>query len=173
MTRALVALVALVLAGCAGKAPAPAVSPATRAEPPAPSPAVPAPPAAAPATGAPPPAAAAPGTPAADPPRPASSPTAPAPATPAPDPAPAPRILYVKTHLANFRAGAGTSMRILRVLRQGARLEVLETRSAWLRVRLDDGQEGWVAESVTSATAPVTPAMTPFRAPGVRQLAGA
>ena len=35
-----------------------------------------------------------------------------------------------------------------------ARLEVLETRDDWLRVRLDDGPEGWVAESVTSATAP-------------------
>jgi SH3-like domain-containing protein len=59
----------------------------------------------------------------------------------------------VKTHLANFRAGAGTTARILRVLRQGARMEVLETRNDWLRVRLDDGQEGWVAESVAS-TAP-------------------
>jgi SH3-like domain-containing protein len=63
-------------------------------------------------------------------------------------------VLYVKTHLANFREGAGTGMRILRVLRQGARLEVLEERSDWFRVRLDDGQEGWVAASVTSATAP-------------------
>jgi SH3-like domain-containing protein len=60
----------------------------------------------------------------------------------------------VKTHLANFREGAGTNVKILRVLRRGARLQVLETSSDWLRVRLDDGQEGWVAESVTSATAP-------------------
>jgi SH3-like domain-containing protein len=60
----------------------------------------------------------------------------------------------VKTHLANFREGAGTSMRILRVLRQGARLEILEERNDWLRVRLDDGQEGWVAASVTAPTAP-------------------
>jgi SH3-like domain-containing protein len=60
----------------------------------------------------------------------------------------------VKTHLANFREGAGTAAKILRVLRRGARLEVLETRNDWFRVRVDDGQEGWVAESVTSATAP-------------------
>jgi SH3-like domain-containing protein len=60
----------------------------------------------------------------------------------------------VKTHLANFREGAGTTMRILRVLRQGARLEILEERADWVRVRLDDGLEGWVAASVTSATAP-------------------
>jgi SH3-like domain-containing protein len=67
----------------------------------------------------------------------------------------------VKTHLANFREGVGTSRKILRVLPQGARLQVLEARANWLRVRLDDGQEGWVAESVTSATAPVTPAHGP------------
>jgi SH3-like domain-containing protein len=67
---------------------------------------------------------------------------------------PAPKVLYVKTHLANFREGAGTAAKILRVLRRGARLEVLETRNDWFRVRVDDGQEGWVAESVTSATAP-------------------
>jgi N-acetylmuramoyl-L-alanine amidase len=60
----------------------------------------------------------------------------------------------VKTHLANFREGPGTTIKILRVLRRGARLEVLETRNDWFRVRLDDGQEGWVAESVTSAAAP-------------------
>jgi SH3-like domain-containing protein len=71
-------------------------------------------------------------------------------------------VLYVKTHLANFREGAGTSRKILRVLRQGARLQVLETRTTWLRVRLDDGQEGWIAESVTSVTAPITPARAPL-----------
>jgi SH3-like domain-containing protein len=67
---------------------------------------------------------------------------------------PAVKVLYVKTHLANFREGAGTGRRILRVLRQGARLEILEERSDWFRVRLDDGQEGWVAASVTSAAPP-------------------
>jgi SH3-like domain-containing protein len=71
-------------------------------------------------------------------------------------------VLYVKTHLANFREGAGTSRKILRVLRQGVRLQVLETRTTWLRVRLDDGLEGWIAESVTSVTAPVTPARGPL-----------
>jgi SH3-like domain-containing protein len=76
-------------------------------------------------------------------------------------PAPPPQILYVKVHLANFREGVGTSRRILRVLPQGARLQLLESRASWLRVRLDDGQEGWIAESLTSATAPVTPTRTP------------
>ena len=64
------------------------------------------------------------------------------------------KVLYVKTHLANLREGGGTGTKILRVLRQGTRLEVLEERQEWYRVRLEDGQEGWVAASVTAATAP-------------------
>jgi SH3-like domain-containing protein len=67
---------------------------------------------------------------------------------------PAKKTVYVKVSQANFREAAGTSGKILRVLRRGSRLEVLETRNDWLRVRLDDGPEGWIAESVTSDTAP-------------------
>ncbi len=165
MTRALVTLVALAVVGCAtGQPPKPEAPASPAAQPP---PAAPPPPPAAAAAPAPAPApparAAAPATPAPAPaPRPAPTP-APAPAAPAPAaaqapaapaPAPAPKLVYVKTHLANFREGAGTNAKILRVLRQGARLQVLETRNDWLRVRLDEGQEGWVAESITSATAP-------------------
>ena len=112
------------------------------------------PPPAAPAT--PPPSA----PPAAPPPPAAPAAPAPAPARPpapvaAPAPAaPAKKTVYVKVSQANFREAAGTSGKILRVLRRGSRLEVLETRNDWLRVRLDDGPEGWVAESVTSDTAP-------------------
>ena len=148
MMRALVALVAVLLAGCAGPKP-----PAPASVPPAPVPAASQPSVAMPAPTA-------PTTPTPDPP----STAAPAPAAPAPEPAPVVQILYVKTHLANFREGVGTSRRILRVLSQGERLQVLESRSNWLRVRLNDGQEGWIAESVTSATAPVTPTHAP--APG-------
>ena len=162
MTRALVAFTALVvLVGCGGpKPPAPA-STAPRSEP-ATSVAVPQ---STPPSGA---APASPSAPASAPQTatpPAAAPPAPSPSV-APDPAQTPQVLYVKTHLANFREGAGTSRKILRVLRQGARLQVLETRTTWLRVRLDDGLEGWVAESVTSVTAPITPARAP--APRVR-----
>jgi SH3-like domain-containing protein len=101
----------------------------------------------------------------------------PGPAVPTPNlelaPVPSAQILYVKTHLANVREGVGTSRRILRVLPQGARLRVLESRANWLRVRLDDGQEGWIAESVTSATAPVTPTRAPAPRPRPPQIARA
>jgi uncharacterized protein YgiM (DUF1202 family) len=152
---ALVVLVVMILLGCAPKAAAPpavqpqAAAPTAPAAPPAPAPA---PPPSAPATPPPsappttPPPAAAPAAPAPPPARP------PAPAAPAT--APAKKTVYVKVSQANFREAAGTSGKILRVLRRGSRLEVLETRNDWLRVRLDDGPEGWVAESVTSDTAP-------------------
>jgi hypothetical protein len=153
MMGTLVTLIAvLLLVGCAQPKP-----PAPRAEPPPPAISAPAttpPPAPAPVPA---PQVAAPAAPAA-PATPATTPAAPV--APAPDAA-HPQVLYVKTHLANFREGVGTSRKILRVLRQGARLQVLESRASWLRVRLDDGQEGWIAESVTSATAPVTPARAP------------
>ena len=149
---ALVVLVAMILLGCAPKPAAPpAVQPQATAPaaPPAPAPA---PPPAAPAT---PPSSAPPATP---PPAPAPAAPAPPPARPpapaAPATAPAKKTVYVKVSQANFREAAGTSGKILRVLRRGSRLEVLETRNDWLRVRLDDGPEGWVAESVTSDTAP-------------------
>jgi uncharacterized protein YgiM (DUF1202 family) len=161
MTRVFVAFVALVLAACGGpKPPAPASS-GPRSEPTPPAITAPAtPPAAAPAPQA---------TGPVSPVPPAAS-TAPAPVD---APAPTPQVLYVKTHLANFREGAGTSRKILRVLRQGVRLQVLETRTTWLRVRLDDGQEGWIAESVTSVTAPVTPAHTPLPRGGSPRVAKA
>jgi uncharacterized protein YgiM (DUF1202 family) len=154
---ALVVLVAMILLGCAPKPAAPpavqpqAAAPTAPAAPPAPAPA---PPPSAPATPPPsappttPPPAAAPAAPAPPPARPLAPAAAPAPA------APAKKTVYVKVSQANFREAAGTSGKILRVLRRGSRLEVLETRNDWLRVRLDDGPEGWIAESVTSDTAP-------------------
>jgi uncharacterized protein YgiM (DUF1202 family) len=166
MRHVRVALVILILMGCAPKPPAPpstipgsapaaptgASAPAAA---PAPSP-TPAPQQPTPLPASPPPSA--PPAPSGPPaPRPAPPPASPAPApTPprAPVPGPTAKIVYVKTHLANLREGGGTSMKILRVLRQGTRLEVLEERSEWFRVRLQDGQEGWVAASVTAPTAP-------------------
>jgi uncharacterized protein YgiM (DUF1202 family) len=108
-----------------------------------------------------------PAAPAPTPAAPAPAPQAPAPAAPAPAPAapaatpPAPpaqapmesaRALFIKTSLANFREAPGTRGRILAVLRKGTRVDVLEARNQWYRVRLADGREGWVAESVTAAT---------------------
>ena len=73
-----------------------------------------------------------------------------APAPPAQEPK---EKLAIKTSLANLRAAPGNRAKIIGVLKQGTRLEVLEERDQWFRVRVEDGREGWVAESVTSAPA--------------------
>jgi N-acetylmuramoyl-L-alanine amidase len=52
---------------------------------------------------------------------------------------------------ANFRAQPGRRGRILAVLKRGTRVEVLEEKDDWFRVRLEDGREGWIAESVSAA----------------------
>jgi uncharacterized protein YgiM (DUF1202 family) len=67
---------------------------------------------------------------------------------------PARRILYIKTAFANLRAGPATAAKALGVLKKGTRLEEHETRSQWHRVKLEDGREGWVAQSVASETPP-------------------
>jgi N-acetylmuramoyl-L-alanine amidase len=70
--------------------------------------------------------------------------------TPSPEPREA---LAIKTSLANLRETPGSKGRIIGVLKQGTRVEVLEEKDQWFRVRVEDGREGWVAESVTTGTA--------------------
>lgn len=101
-------------------------------------------------------------SPPAEPARPAPTPLpAPAPSTPPPASAATPPIIarvmgtrYAKTPTANLRDAAGTMGKIVVVIRGGTKLEVLETKAGWHRVRLPDGREGWIADSVTSATPP-------------------
>jgi curli biogenesis system outer membrane secretion channel CsgG len=117
---------------------------------------------------------AAPAQPAAPPPpivAPPAEPARPAPAPPAARPAPAPapgpgvaaippapaRVIgtrYVKAPTANLRDAAGTMGKVLVIIRRGTKLEVLETKAGWHRVRLTEGKEGWIADSVTSETPP-------------------
>lgn len=132
---------ALSLAGCESTKPAKGdATAASQPAAPAPAPAAPAPASQAPAPAVPAPAPAAP----------APTPPAPAPAPPEQAPMESARALFIKTALANFREAPGTNARILAVLRKGTRVDVLEARNQWYRVRLADGREGWVAESVTA-----------------------
>ncbi len=76
--------------------------------------------------------------------------TAPLPEPPARE-RPATSVLLVGVQRANLRQSPDVKARILAVLTKGTKLTVLEKSAQWYRVRLDDGKEGWVAESVTSA----------------------
>jgi curli biogenesis system outer membrane secretion channel CsgG len=87
-------------------------------------------------------------------PAPASPPAGAKPAAPAAPPATVIGMRFVKTPTANLRDGSGTSGKIIQSVRRGTRLEVLETRGGWHHVRLPDGKQGWMADSVTSPTPP-------------------
>lgn len=149
--RLAVLFCALVLTACAGEVKQ--APPTAQTEPPPPAttaPAAPPPPAttAAPAPAPPPQAAPPPATP--PPPRPSSTPTReepPAKATPE-----APKRLVVSVGQANLRDKADTKAKILQVLTKGTKLTVVSKGNQWYRVRLDNGREGWVAESVVTAS---------------------
>lgn len=125
----------------------------SQAEPPRPSAPTP------PASGAPAPRPPASPPPVAPAPRPAR-PTAPAPrpasppnVTPSPPSVPI-GMRFVKTPTANLRDSGGTAGKIIQSIPKGTRLEILETRGVWHHVRLPDGKQGWLADSVTSPTPP-------------------
>jgi outer membrane biosynthesis protein TonB len=119
--------------------PAPAPAPAAKpAPPPAPKPA-PAPPAAT---------ATAPAAPApAPPPAPAPMP-APAPQEPPKAAAESPQTLVVSVGRANLRENPDTKSKILSVVTKGTKVTVVSKGDQWYRVKLGNGTEGWLAESV-------------------------
>ncbi len=88
---------------------------------------------------------------------PAATPSAPAPPS-APsrqEPAPAQRSQPVLTVVitvpqANLRDAGDPKAKVVRVLPKNTRVTVFGKANQWYLVRLDDGTEGWVAESVTS-----------------------
>ncbi len=78
-------------------------------------------------------------------------PSAPSRQEPAPPQKDAPVItLVISVPRANLRAGGGLKAKVIRLLTKNTRLTVLGKANQWYLVRLDDGTEGWVAESVTS-----------------------
>ncbi|MBS3919491.1 MAG: SH3 domain-containing protein [Deltaproteobacteria bacterium] len=64
---------------------------------------------------------------------------------------PEPRIVYVNWPKVSLREGPGTEFKILAEITKGAGLALIEERGAWLKVRLEDGREGWVGKATTSA----------------------
>jgi uncharacterized protein YgiM (DUF1202 family) len=146
--RVFVLLTLAFLAACAPevKQPAQVGSQAEPAQPAAPAPSTP--PGPAPAPTAQPPAAP---PPAATPPRPSPTPAREEPAPKAP--AEAPKRLVVSVGQANLREKPDGKSRILQVLTKGAKLVIVSKGNQWYRVRLDNGREGWVAESVVTPAA--------------------
>lgn len=92
---------------------------------------------------------------------PPSSPTT-APSTPSSVPQasqqPNARTAEIMLVLVNLRKGPGMNFKIIRLLKKGTKLTILEEKEGWLRVQLEDGIEGWVGKSTTSEAIQPSPA---------------
>jgi curli biogenesis system outer membrane secretion channel CsgG len=87
------------------------------------------------------------------PPRPGiATPTSPSsqPSVAAPASGGEPRIVYVKWPQVGLREGPGTTFKTTIQVQKGTPLAVLEEMGHWYRVRLEDGQEGWIGKATTS-----------------------
>jgi uncharacterized protein YgiM (DUF1202 family) len=80
-----------------------------------------------------------------------------APSTPAPPPpsgtqpsSQSTRTVYVTASALNVREEPSTEADVVVQVKKNAELRVIGTDEAWLKVRLDDGRTGWVAERFVS-----------------------
>lgn len=71
---------------------------------------------------------------------------------------PAPRTTEIVFPFVNVRQGPSTDSKIIAVVKKGAKLTVLEDKLGWLRVRLEDGKEGWVGKNMTAEGTKASPA---------------
>jgi curli biogenesis system outer membrane secretion channel CsgG len=60
------------------------------------------------------------------------------------------RVIFVKWPQVSLREGPGTNFKATAQVQKGTALEVVEEKDNWYRVRLEDGQEGWVGKATTS-----------------------
>lgn len=56
-------------------------------------------------------------------------------------------MLTITVRQTVVRAGPDSKRAILTTVSQGATFALLETRQSWYKILLDDGREGWVAQS--------------------------
>jgi hypothetical protein len=80
----------------------------------------------------------------------------PSPSTPPPPKTPLPQA-EVKWGSVNLREGPGTNYKVVRTVKKGALLAILEEKKDWLRVRLEDGKEAWVNKAATSKATKTPP----------------
>jgi curli biogenesis system outer membrane secretion channel CsgG len=64
--------------------------------------------------------------------------------------APSSRVVFVKWPQASLREGPGANFKVTVQVQKGTALEVVEEKGNWYRVRLEDGQEGWIGKVTTS-----------------------
>lgn len=60
------------------------------------------------------------------------------------------KTLIIGAKAGNIRKGPSVQSEVLTVLEQGVAVELLEQQGRWIRIRLDDGREGWAHQVVFS-----------------------
>ena len=76
---------------------------------------------------------------------------------PPPAPQAAPVVLRVIPSSLNMRADATTRAKVVKRLRRGDRVTLVEERGDWLAARAADGTQGWVASRFLSRETPCEP----------------
>ncbi len=64
--------------------------------------------------------------------------------------APSSRVVFVKWPQVGLREGPGTNFKVIAQIQKGTALEVVEEHGNWYKVRLEDGQEGWLGKATVS-----------------------
>jgi curli biogenesis system outer membrane secretion channel CsgG len=59
-------------------------------------------------------------------------------------------MVYVKWPTVSLREGPGTNFKAIVEVKKGTPLAILEDNGQWLRVGLEDGQEGWIGKGTVS-----------------------
>ncbi len=77
-------------------------------------------------------------------------PSTPPPKTPEVSQPAAQRTTEIVPGFVNFRQGPSMDSKIIRVLKKGTKVTVLQEKAGWLRVQLEDGTEGWVGKAMTT-----------------------
>ena len=75
-----------------------------------------------------------------------------APVQASPQLAPSSRVVFVKWPQVGLREGPGTNFKVTAQVQKGTALEVVEEQGNWYKVRLEDGQEGWIGKATVSET---------------------
>jgi uncharacterized protein YgiM (DUF1202 family) len=85
-------------------------------------------------------------------------PPSPPPKTPEVSQPTAQRTTEIVPAFVNLRQGPSMDSKVIKVLKKGTKLTVLQEKGGWLRIQLDDGTEGWVGKAMTSeGTQPKSP----------------
>lgn len=85
-------------------------------------------------------------------------PPSPSPKTPEVSRPIAQRTTEIALPFVNLRQGPSMDSKIIKVLKKGTKLMVLQEKGGWLRIQLEDGTEGWVGKAMTSeGTQPKSP----------------